>query len=287
MGMLGDFADMFIGPETQGYANTINDYGNDVISAANNLNPDSLTSAFQGISTDPSTRQAQMQALSQLSSIANQGGLDPQSRAALFQAQASQEGTEQAQRAAALNRLAAQGQGNSGATINALMAAQQGGANREAMAGVQAAGDARTRAMQALGQMGSMAGNIRGQDWNQAAQRASALDEMNRARYEGNLGKYNALRNAYGFGKDIQNENIGRTASQIGSYGKFMDDMNQTGMSMMGGGMGGGMGGMMGSGGGGMMSGLGGYGQLASLAGSQNSPGKDNMEEWYGGGGGY
>lgn len=239
MGVFGDITDMAIPLFTQGDQDKVNGYARDLIDQAKLLNPDDLKSAFGGISTDPSTRMAQMKALSQLSEIANAKGLDPESKAELFDAQKEGAGFEKSQRDAALNRLQAQGMGNSGAAVQSILAAQQGGANREAMQGVHAAADSRRRAMQALAQMGDLAGGIRHEDYGEAAQRAGALDAMTRAKYQGQLGKFGALNDAYTMGTRAANQDAARTAGQISGFGNFIDDGAQTAFTAASGGFGG------------------------------------------------
>jgi hypothetical protein len=60
--------------------------------------------------------------------------------------------------------MAARGVGGSGVEIASQLANQQGAANRNSMAGTQAAADARQRAIAALMGSANIAGNVRGQD---------------------------------------------------------------------------------------------------------------------------
>lgn len=141
-----------------------------------NLGP----SAMEGIQGDPATRAAQMQALQQMMGVANEGGMDPVSRAQAYQAQADASGYEQGQRGAIAQNMAARGLRGSGNEYAALLAGQQGGANRAAQGGMQAASDARMRALQAMSQGSQMAGQLRGQDFGQDAAKAQAKDAIAR-----------------------------------------------------------------------------------------------------------
>lgn len=144
--------------------------------AAGKLGP----SAMEGVAADPQAMAAQRAALAQLSGIASAGGLDPQSVAAQEQALQRSAQQDAALRHAALQQMAMRGQYNSGAGLAAQLAGQQQSAQANALAGTQAASDARTRALQAMGQVGQLGGQIQGMNWDQTAQKAAAQDAINR-----------------------------------------------------------------------------------------------------------
>lgn len=135
--------------------------------------------AYDSASTDPATRDAQMAALNQLATIGSTGGMDPGSVAALQQAQMSNAQQAKSNTDAALERAQAEGRLNSGRALSAQIQAGQGAANSNAMAGTQAAADARTRAMQALSATGQLGGSIRGADYGQASDKANAQNMIN------------------------------------------------------------------------------------------------------------
>lgn len=141
-----------------------------------NLGP----SAMEGIASqvDPSTRAAQMQALRSLMAVGEADGMDPQSRAALMQSQAQAAREQRAAQGALRQDFAARGRSGGGTELALRAAAGQQAANANSMAGVQAAADARTRALQSLMQGASLAGQVRGADYGQAADRAQALDRV-------------------------------------------------------------------------------------------------------------
>ena len=85
---------------------------------------------------------------------------------------------------------------------------QQGAAERNSMAGTQAAGDARTRALQAMSASQGGYGQVRGQDLN-AAQARSQVEQFNAQQ---RLRKAGALAGAY-------NDQADRTASMGGGLG--------------------------------------------------------------------
>lgn len=119
----------------------------------------------------PDMRRSQASAVDSLRDIYARGGMDAQAQAALGQAQQSNAARERMGRGAIQQGAQMRGVGGSGVDIAAQLANQQGAANRNAMAGTQAAGDARTRAIQSLMGSAGIAGNVRGQD--------SALSQFN------------------------------------------------------------------------------------------------------------
>jgi hypothetical protein len=127
---------------------------------------------------DPELKKRQMAALEQMYQTAMQGGMDPQSRAALLQAQNQNAAAERGARGAITQNAQARGVGGSGAEFLGTLANQQGSAVRGSLAGTQAAGDARTRALQAMYQSQAGYGGVRGQDLN-AAQAKSQVDQFN------------------------------------------------------------------------------------------------------------
>lgn len=145
-------------------------------------------------SPDPAVRKRQLEALQLMWESAKAGGMDPQSKAALQQAQASSAAAERGARGAIVQNAQARGVGGSGVEFGAALANQQGAAQRNSMAGTAAAGDARTRALQAMYQTASGSGQARGQDLS-AAQAKSQVEQFN-ARQR--LDKARAMAGQYG-----------------------------------------------------------------------------------------
>lgn len=164
---------------------------------AYNLGP----SAYEGIAAqmDPATRNAQMAALQELQRVGLEGGMDAQSRAQQAQALASSAQQVKAQQGALLNSYAARGMAGSGASLGAALAAQQGAAQSNALSGLQAAADSRSRQLAALRDSSSLASQVRGQDYGQAADLAGARDRVAEAN----------TRNR----QDVQGRNIDRRLS--------------------------------------------------------------------------
>jgi hypothetical protein len=136
-------------------------------------------SAFDSLSEDPATRMAQLSALSQMKEAASSGGMDLQSRVAQDQMINRSNQNDAANRAAALNQMAMRGQASGGGALAAQLSGAQSSAQANAMGGAQMASDARSRALQAMSAYGQQAGQIRGQDWSNASDKAAARDRIN------------------------------------------------------------------------------------------------------------
>lgn len=136
-------------------------------------------SSLVGYQEDPALKAAQMRALEGLGAEVSMQGMTPEARAEYDRAR-----LEAGQMAAGLEGAAAQrarqrGLGGMGAYVGAL-GASQAAANRAGQMGVQIAGDARKRYLQALEGLGGLGSKVRGQEFDIAAQRASAQDAINR-----------------------------------------------------------------------------------------------------------
>lgn len=121
-------------------------------------------SADQMAPEDSRLKKQQMAALEEMYRIAMAGGMDPQSRAALLQAQNQTAAAERGARGAIVQNAQARGVGGSGVEFGASLANQQGAATRGSLAGTNAAGDARMRALQAMSGSQQGYGQVRGQD---------------------------------------------------------------------------------------------------------------------------
>lgn len=141
-----------------------------------NLGP----SAMEGVASqlDPTLRSTQLAALRDLMGMAEAGGFDPQSRAQLAQAQASAAQQQRAQEGALRQDFAGRGMAGGGSELALRAAAQQQAANANSMAGVQAAADARTRALASLQSGAALAGQVRNADYGQATDLAGARDRI-------------------------------------------------------------------------------------------------------------
>lgn len=150
------------------------------------LNPEMETgvsmgpSAMAGISTDPAERQAQMGALAKLQSIGNAGGRDAQFMADQSQLESDVNAQEAGHEGAIQQSLAAKGLNGGMSELVQRNLSAQGAANREAQMGMDAKAQAQQRALSALSQSGTLAGQMQAQDFGQASAKAQAADAINK-----------------------------------------------------------------------------------------------------------
>lgn len=147
----------------------------------------SLQKAFQQSSTglkdinlDPSSRAAEVDALTQMQDIASHGGMDAQSKEKEQEAINTANANERGQRGAIQQSFAARGVGGAGAELAAQLEASQGDANQASAQGQASAAAAEQRALQAMTNSSQMASNLNSQDYKQAAAAAEAQDSINR-----------------------------------------------------------------------------------------------------------
>ncbi len=137
-------------------------------------------SAMQGISLDPKTRQAQMNALAKFQDISNAGGKDAQFLSQANQLQNDVNQNLQGNTGAIQQNLATRGlSGGMSEMVQKQLAAQQS-ANRQASMGLDLNAQAQQRALAALTAGANLGGQINSQDFNQQAQQATAADAINK-----------------------------------------------------------------------------------------------------------
>lgn len=128
------------------------------------------------LSTDPTTRAAQLKALSQLGNLSSQGGLDVNAQRDIAASLSQANANERSQRGAIQQNAQARGLGGSGAALAGLLGAEQGNANNASAGALQAGSDARNRALASLSNYANLAGTINQQDFGQRATAAGAND---------------------------------------------------------------------------------------------------------------
>lgn len=175
-------------------------------------------SAFEKLKTDTRLAQAQYGALDKLGEYAN-GGLTLQDQATLNAAMGKVARQEGAGREAIRENMAARGTLGSGAELAMSLQNQQGAAERANQMGMDAAGRAQQRALDALISRGQMAGQIRGQEFNEGARAAEAKDLINR---------YNATRVGQGY-KDLAGLQMERARGMNGQTGATADSARRSG----------------------------------------------------------
>jgi hypothetical protein len=179
-------------------------------------------SAYEAIPDDLGNRAPRDLAIQRLIESGLAGGMDAESLAAMDQGRRA--GALQSAQGNAAARQEAQRRGLGGAgAIYAQQAAQQAGQDRAAMVGMQAAGDARSRALAALAQGGGMAGQAEAQDFARRAQRAEAADRI--AQFNARMAADARLHNAGLAQQEFDNQMAIRDSKsrallgQAGTYG--------------------------------------------------------------------
>lgn len=137
-------------------------------------------SAMQGISLDPATRAAQMQALTELSQMTTGDGMSAIDAANAANINRSIAQSQRGSRDAISANMRSRGVSGSGLEMAAQLQNQQASADRASQAGQDEAAASLQRKMAALGQLGSLGGQVRGQDYGQAADAAQAQDAVSR-----------------------------------------------------------------------------------------------------------
>lgn len=136
--------------------------------------------ALNNVQVDPRLKAAQMGALSKMQNIGDSNGLDAEAQAQTTQALNQANTNEQGNRNAIVQNYAQRGLGGSGASLAAQLSADQQQANTSANAGVLAASGAQSRALQAMQNSATLAGNMSSTDYNQQSQKAQAADAINK-----------------------------------------------------------------------------------------------------------
>lgn len=141
------------------------------------------------IAEDPRLRDAQMRSLSKLEEIGGQGGLLAADKALLAKTQRDAASQDRGRREAIVQNAAAKGMGGTGTNLLAQLDSSQAATDRSAQAGLDIAGMAQDRALNAILQAGTLGGQIRGQEFDQNARKAQAQDAINQF----NTGQYNNM----------------------------------------------------------------------------------------------
>lgn len=134
--------------------------------------------AMSDVNQDPSTRQAQMDALSQLQDITDSGGLTDMDRADLNKIATDEQTQARGAREAILQNAQARGAGGSGMEILAQLQNAQDSATRQSQRDMDVAAQAQQRALDSIAQQGNLATTIGSQQFNQDAAKAQAADEI-------------------------------------------------------------------------------------------------------------
>ena len=136
-------------------------------------------SALQNIAASPSYQQAQNRALQELERIGYEGGMTLQDRSNLEDAMRESRVNQRANREGIGAEMARRGVRGGGRDAAVQLASQDNIADLEHQAGLRSASDASIRALRAIEGAGGLAGHMRGQEFGEQAQRATAADRIN------------------------------------------------------------------------------------------------------------
>ena len=137
-------------------------------------------SAYEDINLDPTTRAAQADALRELGSIYNQGGLTASDKAKIMEIQDEIDTTNRGAQLAIGQNAAARGVGGSGLELAMRLNAQQQAATTGARRSTDVAALAEQRALEALMGKANLGAQMRGQDFGEASRIAEAKDAIAR-----------------------------------------------------------------------------------------------------------
>lgn len=137
------------------------------------------TSEAGQVTADPALRSAQLAALAKMKETTDSGGMTLADRANQAQAMGTSARQNSAQRQRVLESMAQRGMGGSGAELVANLKNNQDSAEQANEAGLQTAAAAQKRYYDSILSRGKMAGDLRGQDFDQAMQAAKARDVRN------------------------------------------------------------------------------------------------------------
>lgn len=133
--------------------------------------------AYEDINTDPRLKQAQMSVLETLSKMSGEG-LTATDRMELNAARRQVAGDARAQQESILQNMAARGAGGSGMELAARLSSQQAAADRSSQESDRLMAMAQQRMLQAVQQQGSLAGQVRQQDFGEQEAVARAKDQI-------------------------------------------------------------------------------------------------------------
>lgn len=164
-------------------------------------------SAYNNISLDPATRQAQINAMNSYQQIADQGGLDPASKLALQQTIDAANEQSQGAQGAIQAQAQAQGQGNNAFDLTQRAIAAQGASNSAATQGLETAAGAEANRQQALGNLANVGANVNASDFGQQSTIAGAQNQINAANqgYQNAANTQNVANNANAQQFNVQN----------------------------------------------------------------------------------
>jgi hypothetical protein len=137
------------------------------------------SSAWEGVEADPIAKAAQYKALAGLQGVSEEGITEIE-QADIRRIQDELATTSRGDQGAIMESMRRMGKGGSGMELAGRMGASQAATTRASREGLDTAARARERSLQALMQTGQLSGQIRGQGYGEQAQKAQALDAIQR-----------------------------------------------------------------------------------------------------------
>jgi len=170
-------------------------------------------SKLSQVQEDPATRNAQMQALQLLQQSGR--GISPQDRLKFNEMRDQVQRDAEAKRQQIIQNFRQRGMGGSGAELASQLMQGQASANQASLEGDRIAAASAQNALDAIARAGTLGGQIRSQDFDVAATKARAEDELNRFntqnqinRQSRNVSSTNQARQYnLGSAQDIMNKN--------------------------------------------------------------------------------
>lgn len=220
----------------------IDEYGNVVVPEFENLDPESYKwlgdidagpdvvyegvdpslvgrSEMDQISLDPRLRDTQMGSLDALSEIADSGGLTLSDQANLNRVQSEVVQADRGRREAIMQNMRQRGMGGSGMELLSMLDSSQAATDRANQTGMDIAGMAQQRALDAIVQGGNVASGIRGQDFGEQADVAAANDAIQKFNAQ-NMNQANQFNAGNQLNTAIYNRDTGIDAQKFNTTGR-------------------------------------------------------------------
>jgi hypothetical protein len=136
--------------------------------------------ATNGIALDPASKQAQMEALAGLQEVSNEGGMTGLDLQKMQDLKDNFETTRRGDEQAIIENAKNRGVYGSNLELTNRLISGQNAANRASREAIDIGAQAQNARMAALRDVGSLGGQIRGQEFGEASKKAEAQDAINR-----------------------------------------------------------------------------------------------------------
>ena len=167
-------------------------------------------SQMSDISVDPRLKNQQMAAMGALDEVIQGGGMTAQDTANLNRIQDQAATADRGRREAIMQNMNQRGMGGSGLELLNQLQSSQAATTQQGQQGLDVAGMAQQRALNAVMNQGQMAGQMRGQEFGEQSDIARAQDAINRFNTANQMGarEFNVggRQNTANMGTDIRNQ---------------------------------------------------------------------------------